>query len=101
MAIALNERGEYCVVDSRSPVALYRKDQGVGKLVQKVIVCPVTQRQSFEYAIEGNLSKMQAWMGQYADRPKLMIQLNNAYRSPAEAAQIVEDWHRRNPNGVR
>jgi hypothetical protein len=30
----------------------------------------------------------------------LMVRLNNTARSQADAAEIIENWHRAHPNGV-
>jgi hypothetical protein len=59
-----------------------------------------TNRPIFEYELPKGSTKRSTWMAAHCQQPMLMIRLNNAERSPADAAEIIEAWHRRNPHGV-
>jgi hypothetical protein len=39
-------------------------------------------------------------MAPHCQAPRLMVRLNNTARSQADAAEIIENWHRAHPNGV-
>jgi hypothetical protein len=59
-----------------------------------------TNRPIFEFELPKGTSKRSTWMAPHCQAPRLMVRLNNTARSQADAAEIIENWHRAHPNGV-
>lgn len=62
-------------------------DEKPNRLVQKVVVCPMTGRKSFEYS--GPKSE---WMDEFKATKHLQLRITNSPRTPAQREAFEAEW---------
>lgn len=72
---------------------LFGDEKPTNKLVQKVVVCPMTGRKSFEYS-----GPKSAWMDEFKATKHLQLRISNSPKSPAQNEAFEQEW-RQTHNG--
>lgn len=72
---------------ARAEFARLFGDEKPNRLVQKVVVCPMTGRKSFEYS-----GPKSAWMDQFKGPINVQLRITNSPRTPAQREAFEAEW---------